>query len=259
MSFVDHLEQLRWHVIKATIAMLICTVLAFTNMDIIFHHILLAPARNDFWTFRKFCEYFSYCVEPMKFSLQSRTMTGQFSMHITASFVIGFVASFPYIFYQAWQFIKPGLNIKERNTSLNAVFSVSLLFFIGVLFGYFMVLPVTMNFLINYQIDPTIVNQFDVTSYISMVCFMAIGCGLMFELPVLIYILSKLGMMTPTFMRQYRRHAVVVIMLISAILTPSPDMFSQLIIGIPLILLYEISIFISAYVVKKKEEEEFND
>ncbi len=256
MSFVDHLEELRWHVIRAVIALLVVTVAAFIKMDWIFREVLFAPSTPDFWTFKMLCKHFNYCVGEANFTLQSRTMTGQFSMHITAAFIIGFVIAFPYIFWEIWRFVKPGLKMKEQKNTMNAVLSVSFLFFLGVVFGYYMVLPITIQFLANYQIDPTIVNQFDVTSYISMVCFMVLGCGLMFELPVLIYILSRLDMMTPKFMRTYRRHAIVVILFISAVLTPSPDMLSQLLIGIPLVFLYEISIFISAYVQNTKAKEE---
>ena len=258
MSFIDHLEELRWHVIRAVIALLIVTVVAFIYMDFIFHDILFAPATPDFWTFKMLCKHFGYCIGEPNFTLQSRTMTGQFSMHITAAFIVGFIVSFPYIFWEVWRFVKPGLKINEQKNSMNAVLAVSFLFFLGVVFGYYMVLPITIQFLANYQIDPSIVNQFDITSYISMVCFMVMGCGLMFELPVLIYLLSKMGMMTPQFMRTYRRHAIVVILFVSAIITPSPDMLSQLLIGVPLFFLYEVSIFISAYVAKQKlKEEEF--
>jgi len=256
MSFVDHLEELRWHVVRAVIALLVFTVIAFIYMDWIFHNVLFAPATPDFWTFRMLCQHFNYCVGEANFTLQSRTMTGQFSMHITAAFIVGFIASFPYIFWEIWRFVKPGLKIKEQQNSMYAVLSVSFLFFLGVVFGYYMVLPITIQFLANYQIDPSIVNQFDITSYISMVCFMVMGCGLMFELPVLVFVLSKMDMMTPSFMRTYRRHAIVVILFVSAILTPSPDMLSQLMIGIPLVLLYEVSIFISAYVLHQKKKEE---
>jgi sec-independent protein translocase protein TatC len=256
MPFVDHLEELRWHLIRAVIALLIFTVAAFTQMDWIFREVLFAPSRPDFWTFEMLCKHFNYCVGEPNFTLQSRTMTGQFSMHITAAFIMGFVLSFPYIFWEIWRFVKPGLKLKEQQNSMNAVLAVSFLFFLGVVFGYYMVLPITIQFLANYQISPDIVNQFDITSYISMVCFMVLGCGLMFELPVLIYILSKMDMMTPKFMRTYRRHAIVVILFISAVITPSPDMLSQLLIGLPLVLLYEISIFISAYVQNTKAKEE---
>jgi sec-independent protein translocase protein TatC len=252
MSFLDHLEELRKHLIRSIVAVLAMTFIAFFFMDKIFHYIIMAPSRNDFITFQVLCDYFSYCIQPMQFKLISRTMTGQFTMHLLASFIVGLVVSFPYVVYELWRFVAPALHVNERKNVGGVVVFISVLFFIGVLFGYYLVSPMAINFLANYQIDPSIENAFDVTSYISTLCLMAVGGGVMFQLPVVVYLLTIMGLMTPAFMREYRRHAIVVIFVIAAILTPSPDILSQVLMGVPMIILYELSIFVSKYVYNKK-------
>lgn len=258
MSFLDHLETLRWHILRAGIAILVFMIAAFVSMDVIFREVILAPARVDFWTYVKLCEigkFFniqSLCIDKIDFTLQSRQMAGQFTMHITASFVIGLIAAFPYVFWEIWRFVAPGLLPKERRLVAGAVFFVSGLFAIGVLFGYFIIAPMSINFLANYKLDESIMNQFDITSYISTLCLMVLGAGLIFQLPVVVYLLSRLGFVTPNLMRQFRRHSIVIIFIVAAIITPSPDVLSQLLVALPLVLLYEISIFISAGVVRSK-------
>ena len=256
MSFLDHLEELRKRLFMAAIPVVFFTIIAFVYMDKIFKYIV-APAKPDFWTYRILCkigskmnEYYDFgnviCVEKIDFVLQSRTLTGQFTMYMTAAFVSGFIMAFPFFFWQIWKFIEPALNPNERKNARGGILFVSVLFFTGILFGYYIVSPLSINFLANFKIDESIVNQFDVTSYISMLLMMVLGCGIMFQLPVVVYVLSKIGMVTPGFMRKYRRHAIVVILIIAAILTPSPDVLSQMLVGTPMIILYEISIFISA-------------
>ncbi len=255
MSFLDHLEELRKHLIKAILAVMVLTIIAFFNMDIIFHDILMAPSRPDFPTFTILCKYFNYCIGEMNFKLMSRTMTGQFTMHLLASLITGAIVGFPYIAYQLWQFIAPALHPNERKNVRGVVLGVSVLFFIGILFGYYIISPLAIDFLANYKLDPSIENSFDVTSYISTLCMMALGGGVIFQLPVVVYFLSLMGVMTPMFMKQYRRHAIVVMAVISAILTPSPDVLSQLLMLVPMYMLYEISIFVSAVVYKRKLKE----
>jgi sec-independent protein translocase protein TatC len=263
MSFLDHLEELRKRLFKAMIPVAFFTIIAFVYMDKIFKNIIIAPARPDFWTYKILCKIGSkmdelfnvgnvICVEKIDFMLQSRTLTGQFTMYMTSGFVTGFIMAFPFFFWQLWKFIEPALNPNERKNARGGIFFVSLLFFVGVLFGYYIVSPLSINFLANFKLDESISNQFDVTSYISMLLMMVLGCGVMFQLPVAVYILSRLGMMTPGIMRKYRRHAIVVILIVAAILTPSPDIFSQVLVGTPMIILYEISIFISASIERKK-------
>ncbi len=258
MSFLDHLDELRKHIIRSVLAIIVMTIVAFTQMKWIYQVVLLGPTKSDFITFRVLCDYFSYCVETLEFTLISRTMTGQFTMHLLASVVAGIVFAFPYIVYELWQFVAPALHKNERTSIRGIVFFISLLFFLGVVFGYFIMSPLAINFLLNYQIDPSIKNFIDISSYISMLCMMVLGGGLIFQLPVVVYALSSLGLMTPQFMRSYRRHALVVIFIIAAVLTPSPDILSQVLMALPMIFLYELSIYVSAYIYAKKEKESEN-
>ena len=262
MSFLEHLEELRWHVVRAAIAIMVCMIGAFISAKWIFQNIIFAPARVDFPTFRILCDIGrkfgsdELCVQEIPFKVQSRFMTGQFSMHILASFVIGFIVAFPYVVWEIWRFIRPGLYNTERRYSRGAVASISLLFLAGILFGYYILSPLMISFLANYQISDMIVNEFDITSYVSTVVGTVFGCGILFQLPVVIYFLSKVGIVTPKFLRSYRKHAIIIILIIGAIVTPSADPLSQALISLPLYLLYEISILISAAVIRKKEQEE---
>jgi sec-independent protein translocase protein TatC len=193
-------------------------------------------------------------VDTLPFILQSRQMTGQFTMHIASSLAMGIIVAFPYIFWEIWRFISPGLYINERKVTTGAVFYVSLLFIIGVTFGYFILTPLSVNFLANYQIDPSILNEFDIVSYVSTVTTLVLACGLLFQLPMVVYFLTKAGILTPEIMRSYRKHGIVGIFLVGAMLTP-PDPFSQILIAIPLIGLYQFSISISNKTYKRKLRE----
>jgi len=254
LSFLDHVEALRWHIIRSFIAVCVCFTGAFVKMDFIFSNILLAPAKPGFWTYRMLCKISpATCVEKINFSLQSRQVTGQFTMHFLAAFTIGFIVAFPYIFWEFWSFIKPGLYQNEKKQISGTVFSVTVLFVLGIFFGYYIMAPLSINFLANYTLDPMIVNQFDITSYIGTLCMIVISGGLMFQLPIAVFILSKFGIITPGYMRKYRKHAVVILFAVAAVVTPSPDMISQMMVGVPLYLLYEISIFVSFFVNRKRK------
>jgi sec-independent protein translocase protein TatC len=261
MSFLEHLEELRWHVIRALGAVIVFTIGAFVTAPWIFENIIFAPARVDFPTFEWLCkvgDFFGYeglCVKDIPFKVQSRNMTGQFTMHIMSSFIIGLVVAFPYVIWELWRFIKPGLQKNERKYSRGAVASVSVLFFMGVAFGYFVIVPWMVYFLANYSISDIVVNEFDITSYVSTVVMLVLGSGLLFQLPVVIYFLTKIGIVTPEFLRKYRKHSIVIILIVAAIVTP-PDPLSQMLITIPLYMLFEISILISASVAKRKAREE---
>ena len=261
MSFLEHLEELRWHLVRAAIAVVIFTIAAFISVDFIFNEVIFAPSKPDFWTFRVLCSLAqligqeTFCLDEIPFKLQSRHMTGQFMMHITSSFVIGIIAAFPYIFWEIWRFIKPGLQLKEKTFSRGAVFFVSLLFIIGVLFGYYVMSPIAIYFLANYQISDIISNEFDITSYVSTLSTLILGSGVLFQLPMVVYFLTKVGVLTPEWMRQYRKHAIVVILILGAMVTP-PDPLSQILIAGPLVLLYQLSILISANVVRAKKKRE---
>jgi len=256
MSFLDHLEELRWHVIRGGIAIIITSIVAFFFMDVIFKYVVLGPARVDFITYRMLNKLVTFAGQPqlaidkINFTLQSRTLSGQFTMHLTAAGVVGLVVAFPYVFWEIWRFIKPGLHIKEARSSTGAVFWVSLLFMMGILFGFFVVSPLSIQFLANYQLSELIENQFDVNSYISTLTTLTLSCGVMFQLPMLVYVLTKIGIVTPSFLRNYRRHSIVIILIIAAIITP-PDVMSQLLVSMPLFLLYEVSIWVSAIEVRK--------
>jgi sec-independent protein translocase protein TatC len=196
------------------------------------------------------------CVKELPFIVQSRNMTGQFMMSITGSFVIGLIVAFPYVIWELWSFIRPGLETKERKFSKGAVVAISFLFLLGVLFGYYLLCPVTIWFLSTYSISPLIRNEFDITSYVSTTSSLVLGCGILFQFPVIIYFLTKVGLVTPQLMRQYRKHSIVVILVLGAIITPSADPFSLTVISLPLYLLFEISIFTSALVLRRKRKQE---
>ena len=261
MSFLDHLEELRWHLVRSVAVIFIFSIAAFIGVDFIFDTVIFGPAKVDFWTFRKLCELAdlinssALCIDELDFKIQSRKMTGQFTMHITSSFVIGIIVAFPYAFWEFWRFISPGLYFNERRASRGAVLSVSFLFLTGILFGYYIMSPLSVNFLAGYQVSEIVANEFDITSYVSTISTLVLGSGLLFQLPVVVYFLSKIGLVTPTLMKAYRKHAIVVILVLGAMLTP-PDPLSQVLIAFPLFGLYEFSILISRRVIKKKEKKE---
>ncbi len=261
MSFLDHLEELRWHIVRSVVAIMVLMIVAFVFTPWIFQNIIFAPTRVDFPTFRWLCDLGhltgsedSLCAKPFPFKIQSRYMTGQFTMQFLAAFVIGFIIAFPYVFWEMWSFVKPGLKTNERRGSSGAVFAVSFLFLLGISFGYFLMCPLMTWFFASYSISDVIVNEFDITSYVSTFIALVFGSGLLFQLPVVVFFMTKIGLLTPAFMRTYRRHSYIVILIIGAIVTP-PDPLSQMLISTPLFLLYEISIFISAYVVRQKRKE----
>ncbi|MEN7547520.1 twin-arginine translocase subunit TatC [Rapidithrix thailandica] len=261
MSFLDHLEELRWHLIRAIGSILVFTIIAFLAKSFVFGVVVFGPANVDFVTYKMLCKLSGLigsqvlCIEQLPFILQNRTMTGQFTMHILASIVVGLVCAFPYAFWEIWRFVKPGLYDTEQKVSRGATFFVSLLFLTGVSFGYFIVSPLAVNFLSNYQIDPSIKNEIDITSYISTLAMIVLACGLMFQLPIVVFFLSKVGLVNPPLMRQYRKHALVIILIVSAIITP-PDPVTQIFVALPIFLLYEVSIQISGMVIRKLAREE---
>ncbi len=251
MSFLDHLEELRGHLVRSIIAVLVLSIAAFVTTDFWFSKIVLGPSKSDFWTYKTMCwleQRFSIsglCIDKLDFVLQSRTMAGQFVMSITASLVAGVVLAFPYVFWELWRFIRPGLYSSEKNVANGLVWYVTILFLIGISFGYFIVAPLSINFLANYKLDPTITNQFDVTSYVSTLLMLVLGCGAIFQLPLVILLLAKAGVVSSQFLRLYRKHAFVVILITAAFITPSPDILSQLLLALPMYLLYEFSILLA--------------
>ncbi|PQB03904.1 twin-arginine translocase subunit TatC [Aureitalea marina] len=258
MSFLDHLEELRWHLIRSTLAVVILATIAFMFKEFIFDVILFGPKKADFPTYRLLCKSAqmlgldSFCFNELPFRVQSRTMAGQFSAHIWTSITAGFILAFPYVLYEFWKFVSPGLHQNERKTARGFILVASLLFFLGVLFGYYVVTPLSMNFLGSYQVSDQVFNDFDLSSYIGLVRACALSSGLIFELPIVIYFLTKIGIVTPEILKKYRKFALVGVLILSAIITP-PDIASQIIVAIPVIILYEISILISRRVIKRQE------
>ncbi len=261
MSFLDHLEELRWHLVRSTLAVLILAVVAFLFKNFVFDVIIFGPTRPDFATYKMFCKISqtmgmdSFCFQEMPFSIQSRTMAGQFSTHLWTSIYAGIIVGFPYILYEFWKFISPGLRANERSSSRGFILIASVLFFFGVLFGYYIITPLSINFLGSYQVSADVRNQFDLESYIGLVRTSVLASGIIFELPILMYILTRIGLVTPEGLRKYRKISIVIILVLAAIITP-PDVISQIIVAIPLLILYEISIHISKLVIKKEKKRE---
>jgi sec-independent protein translocase protein TatC len=259
MSFLDHLEDLRWHLIRSTLAILIAGVGAFMASRFIFDTIIFGPKKMSFPTYKYLCkisQYFdfesTFCGESFPFTIQNRTMGGQFSADIWTAIYAGMVIAFPYIIYQLWSFIGPGLHENERKHSRGFIFITSFLFFLGVLFGYYVVTPLSINFLGTYSVSSEITNEIDLGSYISLVRSSSLASGFVFELPIIIYFLTKIGLVTPEYLRKYRKYALVIILILSAIITP-PDVASQVIVAIPILVLYQVSIYISAVVVRNQK------
>jgi sec-independent protein translocase protein TatC len=260
MSFLDHLEELRWHIVRSLAWILVTSVAAFIAKDFIFGKIIFAPRYPDFLSYRVLCDLAksigmaeALCFSPPDFEVQAVGFGELFTSHIKVSFFVGLLTAIPLIFWEVWRFIKPGLYDKERNAASGFVGICSLLFMVGVLFGYYVIAPFAVTFLSGYEIvgaksAPTL------DSYVNYMVMFTIPVGLIFELPILVYLLSKIGIVTPEFMRTYRRHAIIIILLVAAIVTP-PDVMTQMLVGIPLIMLYEISILVSARVVKKQKLE----
>lgn len=261
MSFLEHLEELRWHIIRSVLAIVFFMIIAFVFKSFVFDTIILAPKTDTFFTNRMLCKFgqellhtTKLCINTKHLDLISIKMAGQLTTHIAVSMVAGVILAFPIFLWEFWQFFKPALKPNESMHAKGAVFAASILFFIGVLFGYYLLSPLSMHFLGSYEVSPEVSNQINVRSYIGTLSSICLATGIVFELPIIAYFLTKVGLITPSFMRKYRKHALIVIFILSAIITP-PDVFSQMLISIPLIGLYEVGIVISARVLKKKEKE----
>ncbi|MHA7111116.1 twin-arginine translocase subunit TatC [Sunxiuqinia elliptica] len=260
MSFLEHLEELRWHIIRAFLAIVIFAILAFINKDFIFDTVIFNPKTPDFWTNQMFAKLAELTgveglrINSTELQLISIKMADNFMTHIMTSIVAGLIVSSPYVFFEVWRFISPALYENERRHSGGAVVYMSLLFITGVLFGYFLIVPLSIHFLGSYSISSEVVNQINMRSYIGTVTSISLASGVIFELPIFVYFLSKIGILTPDLMKKYRRHAYVALLLLSAIITP-PDVFSQIMVCFPLVFLYEVGIIISKRVNKKAEED----
>lgn len=260
MSFLDHLEVLRWTLVRSSLAIIGFGMVAFMMKGFIFNSIILAPKDPSFVTYRFLCEVSQFlgtdglCIDEIPFIVQSRTMAGQFSTHIWTSIFFGFIFAFPYLIYEVWKFLKPALYDNEKKNAKSFIFVSSLLFFIGIFFGYYVITPLSINFLGSYTVADEVKNNFDLNSYTGLLKASCLSAGLIFELPIIIYFLTKMGLVTPEFLKEYRKYALVLVLILAAIITP-PDIISQVIVAIPMIILYEVSIKISKYVIRKQEKE----
>lgn len=262
MTFIDHLEELRWHVIRSVIAVLIGAVAVFVYSDFVIDKIVMGPAHDYFISYKIFCDLShslglgeTLCFGKIPVAFQSNTMSGQFIASFTVAFVGGFVVAFPYIFWEFWRFVKPALSQKEIRKTRGVIFWVSFLFFLGVGFGYFILTPFMVNFYFTYKLSPLIEIKPTFSDYLENLVYTTVGIGVLFQMPLLIMVLARIGVVTGRFLRKYRRHAFVIILIAAAIITPSTDPFSLTIVTIPLYLLFETSIIIASRINKRQEKE----
>lgn len=260
MSFLGHLEVLRWTLVRSSLAIVAFGMIAFVMKDFIFNSILLAPKDPSFFTYRFLCSVSQQlgtdglCIDEIPFIVQSRTMAGQFSAHIWTSIAFGFIMAFPYIIYEVWKFIKPALYDNEKKHARSFIVITSFLFFLGILFGYYVITPLSINFLGSYRVADEVRNNFDLSSYTGLLKASCLSAGFIFELPIIIYFLTKMGLVTPEFLKEYRKYALVLVLILAALITP-PDIISQVIVAIPMVILYEVSIKISKFIIRKQEME----
>ncbi len=259
MSFLDHVEELRWCLIRSIIGVLIGAIVAFLARKFIFDTVIFGPIKKNFVTYEFFCKIgrlvgieSEFCDPNFNFILQSREMSDLFSVHIWTSITVGFVVAFPWVLWQFWKFISPGLKTKERQYSTGFILVSSVLFFIGVVFGYYVIAPLSVHFMLTYELSDFVETQPSIQSYVAYIRASSLASGILFELPIIIYFLTKIGLATPAGMRKGRKFALVAILIVAAIITP-PDIASQVIVAIPVLLLYEISIYISKFVLKRDE------
>lgn len=268
MSFVDHLEALRWHIVRSLLAVMVGAIVIFIKIDWVFDHIILGPIQKDFVTYTGLCNLSHWlrigdalCMPPVNVSMQTTAFSSQFMSSITIAFVGGFIFAFPYVFWEFWRFVKPALTEKEVKSTRGAIAFVSFFFFAGAMFGFFLLAPFTFSFLANYTLGtqnfiktiPTL------SDYIENLTDITLGTALAFQLPVVANVLTRIGLITPNFLKRYRKYAIVAILVIAAVITPSPDWMSQMIVFIPLIMLYELSILVSkrVYTADQKKWQEW--
>jgi sec-independent protein translocase protein TatC len=259
MTFWDHLEELRGHIFRSLIAIVLLAIVAFLNREFIFDEVILAPSKPGFLTNVGLCwvadklSLPSLCINDMNLKIINIQMSGQFLTHMYISIVAGFIFSFPYVLWEIWRFVKPAMYEKEQKYSRGGVLVSTLLFLLGILFSYYMIVPLTLNFLGTYQVSASVANQISLSSYISTVVSLTFAVGVVFELPILVYFLTRIGILTPDFLKKNRKYMFVILLILAAIITP-PDMFSQILVVLPLIALYEFSIGISKRVYKRSQE-----
>lgn len=258
MGFTDHIEALRWHLVRALIAIILGAIIVFINIDFVFDKIIMGPAQTDFISYKVLCQFGqlihvdALCMDAINVHFQNTQLSGQFMLSFSVSFMLGFIIAFPYVFWEIWKFVKPALKTAELKYARGIVFWSSLLFFTGVCFAYFLIAPFTINFFANYTLSPQFENIITISNYYDTMSDLILGLGIVFELPILVYFLSRVGILTPKLMRDQRRFAIVIIMVLAAVITP-PDWFSIFLVAIPLVILYEAGIVVSAKIIKEKE------
>jgi sec-independent protein translocase protein TatC len=261
MGFTDHIEELRWHLVRSIVAIIIGAILVFVNINWVFDTIIMGPTRTDFISYRWLCSFGkmihvdALCLDEVQMKFQNTQVSGQFMMSFSISFMLGFIIAFPYVFWEFWRFVKPALKAKELKYARGIVFWSSALFFLGVAFAYFLIAPFTINFFAGYQLSEQFENIITINNYYDTMSDLILGLGIVFELPILVYFLSRVGVVTPKLMRDQRRFAIVIIMVIAAVITP-PDWFSIFLVAIPLVILYEAGIVVSARILKEKKKRE---
>jgi sec-independent protein translocase protein TatC len=262
MSFLDHLEELRWLLVRSSIAIVILAIAVFFVADYVFDEIIFGPTRVNFVTYRFFCDASHYlgfaetiCIEELPFTIQNTSMEGQVNVFVWTCITAGFILGFPYILYEIWRFISPALYEHERKYAKVFISSASVLFFLGVLFGYYVIVPMSVNFLASFSVSDVVKNDINLDSYISMLKTSVLAGGIFFEMPIIIYLLTKIGLVNPTFLQNTRKYAIVIVLIIAAIVTP-PDVVSQITVALPMLLIYEISILISRIVYKNQLKEQ---
>jgi sec-independent protein translocase protein TatC len=267
MSFIEHLEALRWHIVRSVLAIVILAILAFIKIDWIFEKIIMGPLQSNFLSVRALCKLShllhigdTLCLPAANVQLQTTAFGSQFISSITIAFVCGFIISFPYIFLEFWRFVKPALSTKEIKSTRGSIFFVTFFFLLGISFGYFLLAPFTFSFLSNYKLGMSnlLITRPTLDDYLDNLLDILIGSGIAFQLPLISYVLTHIGLITPAFLRTYRKYAYVAILFVAAVITPSPDWMSQTIVALPLILLYEISIRISVRVERELKKRDLN-
>ncbi len=259
MTFLQHLEELRWHLVRSFVAIFVVAIVAFIYKDIVFDTIIFGPSDPDFFTNRILTQLANkfdmpaLAINQEIIKFQNILMAGQFTMHLTVSVIGGLVVAFPYIFWEFWRFIKPALYQEEVKHSRGAIFFASVLFSVGILFSYYIICPLSIHFLATYHVSDKVENILNLGSYIGTITSIVMAGGILFELPILIYFLSKVGLVTANALKKYRRHSIVVSLLLAAIITP-PDVISQVLVSVPLIFLYEIGIVIAKRIERKKRK-----
>jgi sec-independent protein translocase protein TatC len=260
MSFFEHIEELRWHLLRAALSVLVVTVVVFLMKNFVFQHVILGPTSPDFITYRLFCEYApQFCFYPEHLQIITRDIQEQFLSHIKVSLWLGFIVAFPYILFEVWRFIRPGLYKKEIVAARGMVFVCSFLFLTGVSFGYFIITPIAVTFLSSYSVSPDIANTTTLAALVNSITMFTIPVGLIFETPVILYFLAKIGLVSSAFLIQYRKHSFVFIIILAAVITPSPDVFSQMLVAIPLYMLYEVSIIVVKRIDKERAAKEASE